>query len=706
MSLTSRPFQARRPIAYLVALLAAVMLAASLVPVSASAATGGGLTWSAPTLIDGATPYASPPQDTGVACPTADLCALVDSNGDIVSSTRPFTTAPRWQVTHIPVASAPASGACGANGPPDFCFADIACPSATLCVAVGSYDPTAAGAGAAGPITGGIESSTTPTGGPRAWALTDTEPGAVIEDVACPSITLCVAVDSEGAALVSTDPAKPLSWTRERIDSGRSLQAITCPTIKLCVAVDNSGNAVASTKPAAGRKAWHAVATPGVSLSTVTCPTTKLCLAAGQAAGKLVSSTNPGAAKATWRLTQPTAGATAVYCEAKTLCFATTAGTSASIETSAAPTDSASWHATAANLGFIAMACVTNAHCLAVNGAASAPQVSNDPTGATASWAAVAIAGDGDNSLGGVSCRSASLCVTGDSNGRIISFSPKTGRPKQVTSATLSLGANIDGISCAGSVQCVAVADDIGGIGADGSSMTWVSANPSGGAASDWTRWRLPAGTLNFTELTGVRCATIDNCLLSDASGQVWQSLTPLKGKWTALSFDGPPQFSGGNTGNPLNGITCVVSICVAVGGQSGSEAGGVYSTDGKSWLSFSVDPKAPLNAVACPSVALCVAGDAAGDIVSTGAPLGGSWTLAAVDGTNAITSISCPRTTFCVAVDAAGNVLTTHAPGGPASGWTVTPVDAGGALTGVSCPSVNLCVAVDGSGAAVVGEP
>jgi hypothetical protein len=351
------------------------------------------------------------------------------------------------------------------------------------------------------------------------------------------------------------------------------------------------------------------------------------------------------------------------------------------------------------------MTCVTNAACLTAGGAGSPAQISSDPTGGAGSWTAVAIAGDGDNSLGAISCRSVSLCVTGDNNGRILSFDPKTGQPKAVTTATLSLGAHIDGVSCAGKVQCVAVADEIGGFGADGSSLTWVSTNPTG-TASDWTRWRLGPGTANFSQLTGARCMGVNNCLLSDASGQVWQSLTPLTGKWTALSFDGPPQFSGGNTGNPLNAITCVVSICVAAGGRSGGAQGGVYSSDGKAWLSFTVDPHAPLTTISCPSVALCVAGDAAGNVVWTGAPLGGGWTVSSIDGTTPINSISCPRTTFCVAVDAAGNALTTHAPSGPGSGWTVTPIDQGAALTGVSCPSVNLCIAVDGSGGVLIGKP
>ena len=671
-------------------------------------AGSGALTWTAPKLIDGALPYASPPQDNGVSCPTVTLCAIVDSNGNIVTSTHPFTSTSGWRVTHIPIQSAPASGACGLGGPPDFCFAGITCPAATLCVAVGSYDPPALGAGAAGPITGGIMTSTTPTGGAQAWSLTDAESGTVIDDVSCPSIALCVAVDSDGSVLVSTTPTTPSSWTTARIDGGRSLEAISCPSTKLCVAVDNSGNAMASTKPAGGRKAWHKTNTPTTALSTVTCPSTHLCLATDGSVAKLVVSTNPGSAKATWKASQPSLGASSVYCQSVSLCFST--NSTPAIQTSSSPTNPAAWTPSASGIAFTRMACASSKACLAVNGSASAPHSSSDPTGASTSWQALTIPGDGANSLQAIACPLASLCVTGDNNGRILTLSVSAGQPKQVQTAVLDLGANVDAIACSsgtGGAECVAGADDIGGVGADGSSRTYVSANPSAGVASAWKRNLLPAGAGNFQAVDGATCPAALRCLLSDGSGQVWESLDPPKGMWAALSFDGPPQFSGGNTGNPLTAIACepASSICVAVGGQSGSGAGTVYSSDGNGWLSFVVDSHAPLDAVACPSVALCVAGDAAGNIVATGAPLGGTWTVTSVDGTNAITSVACPRATFCVAVDAAGNVLTSHSPSGPASAWTVTPVDSGGPLTAVACSSSALCVAVDGSGQVVIGK-
>src|SRR5581483_9740724 len=181
-------------------------------------------------------PFASAPLYRGVSCPSAALCAVVDSNGDIVSSTKPFVAGGGWQVAHIPIASAPASGACGTNGPAAFCFSAISCPTATFCVAGGTYDPPTPGFGASGPVVGGLLSTTSPTGGPRAWSLTGTDTGFAIDDLACVSLTLCVAVDSGGDVLVSASPLKPSSWSIARIDNGFPLTALSCPSVKLCVA--------------------------------------------------------------------------------------------------------------------------------------------------------------------------------------------------------------------------------------------------------------------------------------------------------------------------------------------------------------------------------------------------------------------------------------------------------------------------------------
>ncbi|MHB8695957.1 MAG: hypothetical protein ACYDHH_32480, partial [Solirubrobacteraceae bacterium] len=153
------------------------LLSISALLVAATSASGAS-NWSAPRLIDGAAPYASAPLYRGVSCPSAALCVIADSNGNLVSSTKPFVAPASWRVAHIPIASGPASGACGPDSPATFCFSGVACPTATFCVAAGSYLPPTPGFGASGPVVGGLLSSTNPAAGPRAWALTGTDSGA------------------------------------------------------------------------------------------------------------------------------------------------------------------------------------------------------------------------------------------------------------------------------------------------------------------------------------------------------------------------------------------------------------------------------------------------------------------------------------------------------------------------------------------------
>jgi hypothetical protein len=124
----------------------------------------------------------------------------------------------------------------------------------------------------------------------------------------------------------------------------------------------------------------------------------------------------------------------------------------------------------------------------------------------------------------------------------------------------------------------------------------------------------------------------------------------------------------------------------------------------------------APLDAVSCPSTALCVAIDRAGGILWSIHPTGpaGDWHLDDVDLGNQLTGISCPSTTLCVAVDAIGDVVSSTDPTGGAGEWSVASVDknatalntdtATPTLTrAISCPSTSLCVTVDAVGDAFV---
>jgi hypothetical protein len=97
-----------------------------------------------------------------------------------------------------------------------------------------------------------IDTARNPVGG--AW-LRQTVNADHLNAVTCPSASLCLAVGSRGALYVSTDPASG-SWTGTTIDDFRELTWISCPSPSLCVATDSTGHVVTSTDPTAGPSAW------------------------------------------------------------------------------------------------------------------------------------------------------------------------------------------------------------------------------------------------------------------------------------------------------------------------------------------------------------------------------------------------------------------------------------------------------------------
>jgi hypothetical protein len=97
-----------------------------------------------------------------------------------------------------------------------------------------------------------------------------------LDDVSCPGVTLCVAIDTRGAA-VAFNPRSKHSVKPTLIDTGHELTSISCPTTHRCVAVDGSGRALAgSAKPSS----WSATTLTGASaLFAVDCPSATECVA-------------------------------------------------------------------------------------------------------------------------------------------------------------------------------------------------------------------------------------------------------------------------------------------------------------------------------------------------------------------------------------------------------------------------------------------
>jgi hypothetical protein len=166
---------------------------------------------------------------------------------------------------------------------------------------------------------------------------------------------------------------------------------------------------------------------------------------------------------------------------------------------------------------------------------------------------------------------------------------------------------------------------------------------------------------------------------------------------------------------DPLTLRGLIALFVVAIGLLAAPAASAAGSTGPLVWTAPRQVDVQPIDALSCPSIALCVGVDRAGGVLwSTTPATPRKWSVASIDGHNEITGVSCPAVSLCVAVDAAGNVLTTQNVAAGVAGWTVAKVDTSATqnntdnagsvlLRGVSCPSTGLCVAVDAAGNALV---
>lgn len=338
--------------------------------VAGSARAADPLLWGRPMLIER--------QGLGsVSCPTTSFCVALDPAGYVVTSTDPGGGASAWS-------SGPSriNAAAGLFG--------VSCPSSSLCVAVGggSNEPY-------------VATSIDPVGGSVTWNASALSGGDQLSAVSCPSVSLCVAVGYGGTVATSTDPAGGAgTWrviqasTSIPFECGKygpgedcqaNFTAVSCPSVSLCVAVDSAdnslGDAVTSSDPTGGAAAWDAIPVDKQSgLTGVSCPTMSLCLAT-DFDGKVLASAQPTGSAAAW-VTEYHGGGeiAAVSCGSMSLCVET-AGTCCNlagpplaagiVATSVDPLDGArAWTrseiAPSATGGLGAVSCVSSRMCVTV----------------------------------------------------------------------------------------------------------------------------------------------------------------------------------------------------------------------------------------------------------------------------------------------------------------------------------------------------
>ena len=219
-------------------------------------------------------------QLSAIACPSATNCIAVGADYPSSGTSSPSAIVEQWNGTSWAVSTPPSAG--HTTGP----LMGIACPTATLCFAVGEQSDEWNGGtwsvlGLPGPA------STFPS----------------FTAVTCPSATLCFAVGAAEATGTTTFSSSALvdewsggTWTTVASvpqPSGSGLYnvmtAISCPSATACLAVGLSQPAGSgSTPPTSVADAWNGTAwssiapsPSGQGLSAVGCATTTTCFLAG-----------------------------------------------------------------------------------------------------------------------------------------------------------------------------------------------------------------------------------------------------------------------------------------------------------------------------------------------------------------------------------------------------------------------------------------
>jgi hypothetical protein len=301
-----------------------------------------------------------------ISCPRYPLfCVAVDGAGNVLTSPNPAGGAMRWArylatngtglqtmacasetlcvapdgdylyTTTNPARGPWTDGIVSTPGSFPPVMTAVACPTSTLCVAVGR---DASGS------SQGVYSSSDPAAGYSAWTYDGEVPGAggaqiSLSSLSCPTASACFAASTTGAVYSTTDPGGPASgWVADTQASPSSLYALACPSTSLCVAAGSVGGVPAvytSTDPQHDQSTWKprvlADGTGGtLTPDSISCPSASLCVAVGSTPGRydLATSTDPTGGTAAWHLAYVLHdrygnNADFVTCPSVTLCLAT-----------------------------------------------------------------------------------------------------------------------------------------------------------------------------------------------------------------------------------------------------------------------------------------------------------------------------------------------------------------------------------------------
>jgi hypothetical protein len=656
-----------------------------------------------------------------VDCSAATACTAVGT--DLNTSGIYVTLAERWNGTTWQRQSTPnPAGDTTASVAP--ALLGVSCPTASFCVAVGSYQSGFTQAGMAEAWNGSSWTS-------QSFPVPADSAGWQLTGVSCTSVSFCEAVggyfdndtglnDTFAAAwngtswsLQSTINPDPSDFEFEQFNT------VSCSAATFCVAwaSGNSSNPGETLAEQWNGSSWQLQAVPSssASVNSVSCVSAKFCDAVGQGSAYVWN----GSAWTAQTLagSAGTGNLQGVSCTSRTFCEAVGEyNNSGSVVPVAARWNGKAWTSQAAP----APAKSTFAHLNAVSCASvkvceaggyfEVQATADDPEALADGWNGsawqhqqpVAPRGATSNVLSGVSCVSASFCeAVGthfDSAGNQ-DILAETWNGQRWTTQTTPDPANPSGspddnslykVSCVSAQFCEAV-----GAGSTGAlTLMW--------NGTSWAIQTRPGASDVDPQV--VSCASSSFCMAADAEGNVdtwdgsvWSAGTDV----TGLTYVGA--------------ISCLsATFCEAVGsGATGPEAA---AWDGTSWTGQAVagPTSTALSDVSCTAATSCEAvGEAAGSgQEGTVAESwdGSTWTVQATPNPSStqgsqLTGVSCTSATSCTAVGSytSSNVSTfgqmlTVAEVWDGTAWSLDSSPNPGTdslMEGVSCGSSQNCTAV-----------
>lgn len=547
----------------------------------------------------------------------------------------------------------------GSPPPVQAALADVSCPAARLCLAVGSSQPLSGLNSPFSQVWNGVTW--------RTLVTPERQPDSSLAGVSCASATRCLAVgNDEHTGIPFGDSWNGTAWRTLpafKLPTHATLTGVACPTAGTCITVGTGRTSFAALGALA--ESWN-----------------------GTAWTRLATIDPPGATSSSFA---------AISCAAATSCLAvgqyyTGTGTSRTAHALAESSRDGVWSlqpAPAGPDGLAGVSCPTTARCVAVGGGLYAA------TWNGSTWTTLTVANPGSPYPGllAVSCASATSCMTlGGDNDTGMYAQSWTGGPSLTllsipNPAHASRG--LSALSCAGTSACLAV----GSIATLGNPQAIPLAEAWNG--SSWQARR----TERVDGLASVSCLSASSCLAvgtyvnpadnNQAQAQAWNSSA-----WRVVN---PPVLG------ELTDVSCAGrSFCLAAG-TTFAGADLVELWNGSRWTP-GASPGA-LAQVSCVSRSFCMAIGSPGTQSATWN--GAAWRTGAsfvtAGTTTRIADLSCTSPTYCMAVgsyttDAHGevNVPLAEVWNGIRWKWLRAPVTGqNGAFNAVSCAPGSGCMAV-----------